>query len=297
MIRSRDKAVANLIARALLDAGANASKLSAAVNSFLSSYTTVQRYLMSSAQHRARAKQLRDWNPRSRAAELHDLAAHAIEGRSRGKKTGRVRVALALLSAIVSCGLSISDARAQQATAASCRAWEDRAQQAAHPSAAMIARHDQLMAKAAQFKAEAEANYNNVAQRQAAIENEVQAEGDAGAVYDWRSDLQNASSCWEGVALAQGIRRDQQQRLNQLAKQLSAEQPPAQFAPPHSVYVLGTQPPAAPPPSPIPNLGSAYEPAPPVLTWGQTPCAPALPPAMRELPVTSTDPKLPEGCK
>lgn len=83
MIRSRDKAVADLIARALLDAGANASKLSAAVNSFLSSYTTVQRYLMSSAQHRARAKQLRDWNPRSRAAELHDLAARAIEGRSR----------------------------------------------------------------------------------------------------------------------------------------------------------------------------------------------------------------------
>jgi hypothetical protein len=34
---------------------------------------------MDPKQHRERAQQLRQWNPRSRAAELHDLAATAIE--------------------------------------------------------------------------------------------------------------------------------------------------------------------------------------------------------------------------
>jgi hypothetical protein len=80
MSDSRNKIVADLMARALLGAGEDCEKLSTAVDGFLNS-STGSRYLMSPAQHRARAKQLREWNPNSRAAELHELAARAIESR------------------------------------------------------------------------------------------------------------------------------------------------------------------------------------------------------------------------
>ena len=83
---SRRKTVAQIIARALLDAGADAAKLSATVDSFLRPPTSGQRYLMSPAQHRARAKQLRDQNAKSRAAVVHDLAAWMIEDRLAGPK-------------------------------------------------------------------------------------------------------------------------------------------------------------------------------------------------------------------
>lgn len=243
------KIVADLIARALLSAGEDCEKLSTAVDSFLN--PTSSRCLQTPAQHRARAKQLRQHDPNSRAADLHELAANAIEARSRGKGWRSTRVAGAVLIVVVAFGLSSSNARAQQ-LAASCRAWEDRAQQAAHPDAAMVARHDQLTATAARFRAQADANYDNVPLRQGAIENEVQAEADAAAIYDWRSDLQNASGCWNDLALTQEICRDQKRRLNQLAQQLS-EQPAAHFGPPHSAYILDTQSPSPPPPSPIPN--------------------------------------------
>jgi hypothetical protein len=39
--------------------------------------------MMSSEQHRARARQLRERNPESRAATLHELAANAMEKRRR----------------------------------------------------------------------------------------------------------------------------------------------------------------------------------------------------------------------
>jgi hypothetical protein len=76
----RGKIVADLMARALLGAGEDCAKLSTAVDSFLNP-ATGSRCFQTPAQHRARAKQLREWNPSSRAAELHELAALAIERR------------------------------------------------------------------------------------------------------------------------------------------------------------------------------------------------------------------------
>ena len=108
MTPSYEKAVADLIVRALLRAGQDCQKLSTAVDSFLNperitnsahvqylpphwgtlyelTNSTGSRCLLTPAQHRARAKQLRERNPNSRAAELAELAANAIEARSLGK--------------------------------------------------------------------------------------------------------------------------------------------------------------------------------------------------------------------
>jgi hypothetical protein len=85
MTRSSETAVADLMARALLGAGEDCAKLSTAVDSFLKPATS-SCCLLTPAQLRARAKQLRELNPNSRAAELAELAARAIEARSLGGK-------------------------------------------------------------------------------------------------------------------------------------------------------------------------------------------------------------------
>jgi hypothetical protein len=193
--------------------------------------------------------------------------------------------------------LGESAEKAEQSIARSCMAWEQRAVLAAHPDAEMVARHDQLMARAAKFSGEARSKYEDAVARQAAIENQVQAEADAKAIYDWRYDLEVASHCWHDLSLAQELHRHQQERLDRLAQQLAAEQHSPPFSPAQTIYTLHSQPPEAPKPSPLPNLEGSYGYVPhPVQTWGQTPCAQAVPPAMRDLPVTSTDPKIPEGC-
>jgi hypothetical protein len=45
--------------------------------------TTSSPYLMTPSQHRVRAMGLRAWNPNSRAAELHDLAANLKDRQAR----------------------------------------------------------------------------------------------------------------------------------------------------------------------------------------------------------------------
>lgn len=85
-----------------------------------------------------------------------------------------------------------SDAKTEQTITASCQAWEDRARQAAHPTSALIAAHDRLMAQSAAYDAEALKKYNDSAARQTAIEKSVQAKMDADAIYDWQSDLKNS---------------------------------------------------------------------------------------------------------
>jgi hypothetical protein len=110
---------------------------------------------------------------------------------------------------------------AERSIGASCRAWEKQAIEAANPNPEMIARHDELMAKAKKFDAEALAKYSDVSARQAAIENEVQAKMDADAIYDWRYDLKAARDCWRGLDIVQDIHQEQEARLNQLAQQLA----------------------------------------------------------------------------
>jgi hypothetical protein len=63
MDANREKMIADIIWRALNDVRLN------------------DRYLLTPEQHRARARQLRAWKSDSRAAELHEAAARAIERR------------------------------------------------------------------------------------------------------------------------------------------------------------------------------------------------------------------------
>jgi hypothetical protein len=212
-----------------------------------------------------------------------------------------VAVAAAFFLNLCSCSApgETSAAMAEQSITASCRAWEERAKKSAHPDSEMTIQHDQLMAKAAKFSAEAQAQYHNVAVRQAAIENEAQAEIEADAIYDWRYKLKVASDCWENLKLVEEMHREQRQRLSRLAGELAAEQSTSRTIPQRSVYTPPThltQPPSPPSPSPVPNLGQTYIPPAPK-TWGDTPYAPAIPPAMRDQPVTNVNPMIPPAAR
>jgi hypothetical protein len=89
--------------------------------------------------------------------------------------------------------------RTEKSIAMSCRAWEERARKAAYPDPETIARHDQLLAKAATFLTEAQAQYHNVAARDTAIGSAAQSKIEADAIYDWRYDLKVAVDCWDGL--------------------------------------------------------------------------------------------------
>lgn len=162
--------------------------------------------------------------------------------------------------ALANCAGESSAARTERSIAAGCTAWEERAKKAAHPDAEMIAQHDRLMAQAARYAAEAQAKWKDKAGSQTAIENQVQAETDAAAIYDWRYDLRVAADCWQGLNVAQEIHREQRERLSRLADDLATSAPPQSFAPSASLYTLHTQPPSAPGPNPVPNLGTGYVP-------------------------------------
>jgi hypothetical protein len=174
--------------------------------------------------------------------------------------------------------VGVSAIQAEQSLTASCQAWEERAKKAAHPDAKMIAQHNQLLAKAAKYSDEALTHYNNVAVRQAAIENAAQAKIEADAIYDWKKDLQAAAQCWDDLKVEQEIHQQQRAELAALAASLAAQQPapspPSTYMPPHSVYTLRTQPPQPPSAMPIPDLGSVYMPPPspmPAMTGPQAP--------------------------
>jgi len=204
-----------------------------------------------------------------------------------------------------------SAAKTEQSITASCVAWEDRAKKAAHPDAEMIARHDQLMAKAAAIAAEA-AKYDDPSARHAAIEREVEAKMEAESIYDWRHHLEVAANCWKYLALAQEDHREQQDRLARLADQLAAQSPTPGSS--QSVYIPkpANQPtaptnanqPAAPtnanqPAAPMilsPPVSQPQSP-PRVPTWGETSCAPMIPPVMRDQPVTNVNAMIPPTCR
>jgi hypothetical protein len=160
----------------------------------------------------------------------------------------------------------------------------------------MIARHDQLIAKAAAFAAEA-AKYDSGSPRHTAIENEVQAKTEAASIYDWRHDLEVASNCWHYLALAQADHREQQERLARLAEQLAAQSPPAGSS--QSVYIPKPPNQVGEPPAPMILSPAASQPQSPprVPTWGETSCAPMIPPTMRDQPVTNVNAMIPPSCR
>lgn len=155
-----------------------------------------------------------------------------------------------------------SASKTEQSIAARCRAWEDRARKAARPDADMIAQHEQLLAKAAKFSAEAQAHYNDTVVRQRAIENQAQAQVEADAIYDWKEDLKLASDCWDQLKFFERQQRDILATVGATpAAQEPVPSPLSTFMPPDSSYTLQAQPPP-PSPMPVPNLGSIYYPPP-----------------------------------
>jgi hypothetical protein len=109
-----------------------------------------------------------------------------------------------------------------------------------------------------------------------------------------RGDSSAAAMCWADLREEQEIHA--QQIANLRAAPDFAAPPSSSFVVPHSAFVLSTTPPAPPQPNPIPNLGVGYIQQ-PQKVWGQTPCAPFVPVGMQGLPVNSTEPRLPEGCR
>jgi hypothetical protein len=189
-----------------------------------------------------------------------------------------------------------SAVQTERSLTASCLAWEDRAKKAANPDATMIAEHDLLTAKAAKFYHEAQVQYKNEAIRHAAIENQVKAETDAAAIYDWRYNLKVATDCWNDLKIAEDIHREQRVRLEQLAIQLAAasEQQAAVAKHPRSTIHSQTMPATPTPLSSAPKRPSETT---PVQTWNDTPYAPAVPPVMRDQPVTEVNPMIPPAAR
>ena len=210
-------------------------------------------------------------------------------------------VAAAVFLNLCSCSSpgETSAAKAERSITASCRAWEEYAKQAAHPDAVMIANHGKLIAKAGKIAAEAQTNYKNKELYLSLLGDSAQAKIEADAIYDWRYKLKVASDCWENLKLVEEMHREQRQRLARLAGELAAEQSTTRTIPQRSVYTPPTQltqPPSPTSPSPMPNLGQTYiHPAP--KTWGDTPYAPAIPPVMRDQPVTNVNPMIPPAAR
>jgi hypothetical protein len=110
-----------------------------------------------------------------------------------------------------------------------------------------------------------------------------------------------AAQCWADLRQEQELHAQQRADLHAFAMRSIMNDPPPptpSFAVPHSAYVLPSSAPTAPTANPIPNLEGSYQyDRRPAQVWGQTPCGQFVPPAMQELPVNSTEPRLPEGCR
>jgi hypothetical protein len=109
-----------------------------------------------------------------------------------------------------------------------------------------------------------------------------------------------AAQCWSNLKQEQEIHAQQRAELRAMATRTMDEPPPPQpstYSPPHSVYTLHTQPPEAPAPSSLPNLGPSITSEPPVKTWGETPCAYLVPPYMHDQPISTVNSAVPSGCR
>jgi uncharacterized protein YceK len=174
-------------------------------------------------------------------------------------------LAFAAVCALSGCvspvqSLAISNQKSEQGAAATCKAWEQRAWNAAHPDPQMVKSHDELLAQAAAYRSEAEAQHSTAAERQAAIDNEVQAEANAAAIYDAQGDLKIAADCWRNLGDLQEIHSAMWQELEQSADAPAPTLPPVSDP---GVAVV-----APPPPSPLPDLGSNDVPSNPPIPPG-----------------------------
>ena len=108
-----------------------------------------------------------------------------------------------------------------------------------------------------------------------------------------------ATQCLADLREQQGLHSQQQADLRAAATAAVSTPAPSfqSYMPPHSVYTLKTQPPDAPSPSPIPNIGASLAPAPPVKTWGETSCSYLVPPYMHDQPISTVSSAVPAACR
>src|SRR6516225_5428840 len=98
---------------------------------------------------------------------------------------------------VAGCGLSVAEQsrKVEHDYAVSCRRADADAEMAAHPDAATIARHDQLIQKAADLNAAAAAQHLQGAALDAAIATIAQLHIEAEALYDVSGKQQIANQC------------------------------------------------------------------------------------------------------
>ena len=129
------------------------------------------------------------------------------------------------------------------------RNWDAIAENAAHPDAFTIARHDRLAQKAADLQAVALAQQLRGAALEA-VENIAQAKIEADAIYDAPGKREIANQCWADLGLEREMRAGMIRDLAATAPRAPATGPPVSH-PDMSVFT----PPAAPPgSSPPPDL-------------------------------------------
>lgn len=155
---------------------------------------------------------------------------------------------LCLLAVCIDRSAPASAQNAEQHMAATCKRWDAMVDAAAHPDAAAMVRHAKQMAHIADLRA-----------AHASVETIVQAEIDADMLADLRNKEEGAASCWRMLGVVKQLHYEMNQRSLEAAEEIDSQRE-ASFSPDPSVYTLHSMPPAAPSPSPLPNLGTIYAP-------------------------------------
>jgi hypothetical protein len=194
--------------------------------------------------------------------------------------------------ALTGCVRATSSAEVERDQAAHCRGWDADAQRAAHPDAAMIARHDQLAKKAADLFAAAAAQQLHGAAAEAAMGDVAQAQIEAEDVYDAKGKQRIADECWAGLGVIRDIHNETRTRAFRTGDELDSPRSAPPITPDATAYPPNTTPPAMPAPT-IPGQTTP----PPATTWEDTPYAPMIPPVMRDQPVEDVNPMIPPAAR
>lgn len=155
---------------------------------------------------------------------------------------------LTLLVILADCGTPASNQSPQnyafdQRLVATCHAWDERAEQAAHPDADTVARHDQLENKADDLIAAEAAHPHEGQARDAVLGAIAQARIVADDVYDAGGKRDIAASCWRELGLVQEMRAETRQRNSQARDEIDFQLPVrAPYVPAPTVSNMGSSP-------------------------------------------------------
>jgi hypothetical protein len=176
---------------------------------------------------------------------------------ARSKEGNFMRTTI-LLAALTLCGgcVDLADLtgsrQAEEHAVASCRRWDEMAQNAAHPDAATIAFHDRLAQKAADLKAAAVGLHG--AALDAAIGAIARAEIEANAVYDAADKRRIANECWAELGVMRQIHGEMARDLMRTVNEPSPNPPTDAMR--GAVRVDRSGPAFQAPPAPPPALSS-----------------------------------------